>query len=137
MFAIIKKNQITWFTNEKLKKEENMLFDELIEWDFDINKDYEFKNWEVLEVGIIEKLKVIEKEQIISEYQAKMLEIQNTQSELNIAIEGMEDEDEYIAQMSTARKWILETRIHTLKQELKAIAQEWVAKFGNEIINEL
>lgn len=78
-----------------------------------------------------------EKEQIIQSYQDKALEIQNTQSELNIAIEGMDDEDEYIVQMSIARKWVLEARIHTLKQELKAIAQEWVEKFGNEIIWEL
>lgn len=52
MYAIIKNNQIIWFSDEQIT-EENMEFDELIEWDFDTQKQYIFENWEVKE-NIIE-----------------------------------------------------------------------------------
>lgn len=48
MFAIVKDNKIVWFTDKKITKK-IMLFDELIEWNIDINKNYIFENWEIKE----------------------------------------------------------------------------------------
>lgn len=43
MFAIIKDKQLIWFTDYK-PTQKNMLFDEVIEGDFDVNKNYKYED---------------------------------------------------------------------------------------------
>lgn len=67
MFAIIKNNEIIWFSDEKITKK-NMLFDKLMEWNFDTTKQYIFENWEVKENKVNEKQTLEnEKEKILKE----------------------------------------------------------------------
>jgi len=48
MFAIIKNKEILCFSEEKITKK-SMDFDEIIEWFFDLTKQYIYENWQVLE----------------------------------------------------------------------------------------
>lgn len=65
MFAIIKDDKIIWFTDQIITKE-NMVFDNLIEWIFDPQKNYKFVNWEVVEASIIIDEKQIMINEVIS-----------------------------------------------------------------------
>lgn len=49
MYAIIKNNQLIWFTDIEITQE-NMLFDELIEWQFDTNKNYKYEEWVIVDI---------------------------------------------------------------------------------------
>ena len=49
MFAIIKNNQLIWFTDYK-PTEENMNFDKLIKGNFDTNKNYKYEDWIVIDI---------------------------------------------------------------------------------------
>lgn len=72
MYAIIKDNQLIWFTDYK-PTQKNMSFDKLIEWDFDPQKSWKFENWEVIE-NIITEIKKTNEEKI-SEIETKLFDL--------------------------------------------------------------
>ncbi len=42
MFAIIKDEKLIWFSDYEITQE-NMLFDNLVQWDFDSTKSYKYE----------------------------------------------------------------------------------------------
>lgn len=49
MYAIIKDEQLIWFTDYK-PTQKNMLFDEVIKGDFDLNKNYKYENGVIVDI---------------------------------------------------------------------------------------
>jgi len=72
MFAIIKNWKLSGFTDVKITKE-NMDFDKLIEWDFNLSWTYDFIDWELVEKvetkeEKIQKINSETREKILSQY---------------------------------------------------------------------
>ena len=64
MYAIINNNELIWFTDKKITKE-NMIFEKLIEWNYNLKENnYLFENWQIIEINI-EKQKLEAKKQEI------------------------------------------------------------------------
>lgn len=89
MFAIIKNKEIIWFSDYEITQE-NMSFDSIIEWDFDTNKNYLFKNWEVIKKRIYtqQEMQAIQRGAFISE--TGDVEI-TPEIELKIELAGIEE----------------------------------------------
>lgn len=74
MYAIIKNDSLVWFT-DYTPTDENFVFDELIEWDFDTNKIRKLENWRIVEDCNIENSEQC-KNHCIIEKSKKVLEIE-------------------------------------------------------------
>lgn len=119
MFAIIKNNQIIWFTDNKITKN-TMLFDELIEWDFDTQKQYIFENWNIVEFDTKNKI-----EEIKEKYKKIIFDKYSLTDQLNLSQEALsitaivafekrdftEEESSRLSELLNIKKWIDEQRI--------------------------
>ena len=75
MYAIIKDNQLIWFTDVEITQE-NMLFDELIEWDFDTNKNYKYEEWVIVDITPLPIIPIEPtKEEQLQEVEKNLLEL--------------------------------------------------------------
>lgn len=124
MYAIIKGNQIIWFTDKKIT-EENMLFDKLIEWNFDTSKNYILESWEIKE-NIQNKELILEnrKKEIKQKYQALIFAKYSLTDQLNMSNEAVQitalvqfekrdftdEETLKLLEIQEAKKWIDEQR---------------------------
>lgn len=82
MYAIIKDKQLIWFTDQEITQE-NMLFDELIEWDFDTNRNYKYEEWVIVDITPLPEL---QKEKTNQE---KLQEVEKNLLELSWKITGL------------------------------------------------
>lgn len=126
MYAIIKNWQLSGFTDVEIT-EENMSFDELIEWDFDTTKNYTFDNWEV-----IENIEIIDKKQKDIDL-FKSIEKQATEKRSQYLTAQLLPEWEYkdLKLEKLDEEWEELTLLHSSKLE------ELKTKYGEEILNEL
>lgn len=118
MFAIIKNNQIIWFTDNKITKN-TMLFDELIEWDFDTQKQYIFENWNIVEFDTKNKI-----EEIKEKYKKIIFDKYSLTDQLNLSQEALsitaivafeqrdftEEESSRLSELLNIKNWIDEQR---------------------------
>lgn len=118
MFAIIKNNQIIWFTDNKITKN-TMLFDELIEWDFDTQKQYIFENWNIVEFDTKNKI-----EEIKEKYKKIIFDKYSLTDQLNLSQEALsitaivafekrdftEEESSRLSELLNIKNWIDDQR---------------------------
>lgn len=105
MYWIIKNNQLVWFADYEPKKE-NMLFDEIIKWDFDLSKNYKFENWKIIENTEIVKQKEMTVEEIKEEILKQLWELKQIKDWLELVWEDTIE---------------IETNIEELKQQYNNI----------------
>lgn len=118
MFAIIKDNKIIWFSDTKITNK-NMKFDKLIEWNFDIQKNYIFENWNIIEstnYNSIDSIKQKYQELIFSKYSlTAQLNMSNEAVQIT-AFAQFEKRDfteieiNRLLEIQEAKKWIDEQR---------------------------
>ena len=118
MFAIVKNEKIIWFTDNKITKN-TMLFDELIEWDFHIEKQYVFENWNIVEFDTKNKI-----EEIKEKYKKIIFNKYSLTDQLNLSQEALsitaivafekrdftEEESSRLSELLNIKKWIDEQR---------------------------
>lgn len=118
MFAIVKNEKIIWFTDNKITKD-TMLFDELVEWDFDIEKQYIFENWNIVEFDTKNKI-----EEIKEKYKKIIFDKYSLTDQLNLSQEALsitaivafekrdftEEESSRLSELLNIKKWIDEQR---------------------------
>lgn len=118
MFAIVKNEKIIWFTDNKITKD-TMLFDELIEWDFDIEKQYIFENWNIVEFDTKNKIEEIKEKykKIIFDKYSLTDQLNLSQEELSITAivafekrDFTEEESSRLSELLNIKKWIDEQR---------------------------
>ena len=134
MYAIIKNNQIIWFTNEKITQK-NMSFDKLVEWDFDNSKKYILKNWKIIEdIEYIETLKIQKINDIKQKYSSIIFAKYSLTDQLNMSNEALmintsanieqraftEKELARFQEIKQAKVWIDEQR-ELCKQEIEIL----------------
>lgn len=121
MYAIIKGNQIIWFTDKKIT-EDNMLFDKLIDWNFDTSKNYIFENWKIIEN--LENIKNEKINNIKQKYQNMIFQKYSLTDQLNMSNEAFqitalaqfekrdftEEETLKLLEIQEAKKWIDQKR---------------------------
>lgn len=129
MFAIIKDDKLIWFCDYKIT-EENMKFDNLIEWDFDTSKIYEFIDWEIKEV-ISEESIEIKKQNEINLFK----EIEKKATEKRSEYLTAEMLPEWIFKDMKLEKLIKEW--DEIKAEYETKMQELISKYWEEILQEL
>lgn len=125
MYAAIKNNTLISITDYK-PTEKNFLFDKLIQWDFDTNKSRIFKDWEIKENLIIERVLTIEEQiaQIKAKYQNTIYSKYSLTDQMNLMSRWLEivnvlreenrdptiEEQAEIDEAKNAKIWIAEQR---------------------------
>lgn len=132
MFAIIKDKKLVWFTDYK-PTQENMSFDEIIEWDFDINRNYKYEDGVIVDITPLPPVKTEEeiKQEKISEYK-------------KIETEVIKKSEEY-KNTELLPDWVLKTmkleKVLSEKNEIEKkfndFIENLVIEYWENILNEL
>lgn len=126
MYAIIKDEIIIWFTDKKIT-EKNMIFDYLIEWSFDIRKNYN-----LVDGKIIENLPILnEKQTIIDEIKELWKQGEELRSKYLSAELLPESELKTETLRVLKEKWDLVMTQYIEKQNIL------IEKYGIEILQEI